>query len=191
MSAALVDSRMGVEQAVHIIEWCATGGKDRWPSRRNPWPWPDDDASTVRQEIAQMQESPRASVITAQAKMVWDSAVKQRTLTAWLLRTYRPVTMLVFQICKAEAAYCTRLLAGNFATERDFPVLTGNAGKLASAPLKLCDARPAAAFLDSLAALRLMNTPCTVVCDWLLEGDDLAAARRASRESEISFSCWV
>jgi hypothetical protein len=144
----------------------------------------------VREEIARLQNSPQAAVIAAQAKTVWDLAVHQRKLTVWCLRTYRPVTMLVFQTCEIGAISCARLLAGDFIVERAFPILVGNAVRQGAAPLKLCDARPPGAFQNSLAALMLLKAPSCVVCDWVLEGDELAAARHASSEAEISFSCW-
>jgi hypothetical protein len=188
MSGALVESKLGVKQAIDLIESCVKDGGILGPSRRPWWPWPDDDLSTVREEIARLQDLPQAAAIVAQAESVWDLAVHRKKSTVWFLRTYRPVTMLVFQICRVGAIPCARLLAGKIAY-RDFPVLTGNAAKLAPAPLKICDARPAGAFLNSLAMLMPLNAPCTVVCDWVLEGDELAAARHASREAEISFSC--
>jgi hypothetical protein len=189
MNGAFVESRLGVEQAICLIESFAKGDGNRWSSRRPRWPWPDDDVFTVREEIVRLQNSPQAAAIAAQAENVWDSAVHRKKSTVWFLRTYRPVTMLVFQICRVGAISCGRLLAGNFFPERDFPVLTGNASKQATAPLKLCDARPPGAFLNSLAALMSVKAPCSAVCDWALEGDELAAARHASREAEISFSC--
>lgn len=188
MSGALVDSKLAIRQAIDLIESCAKSGGLLSPSRRPSWPWPDDDLSTVREEIARLQDSPQAASVAAQAEMLWDLAVRQKKPTVWFLRTYRPVTLVVSQLCRGGVTSCARLLAGKY-VDRDFPILTGNAGKLASAPLKLCDARPAGAFLNSLAALEQVKAPCSVVCDWVLEGDELAAARHASREAEISFSC--
>jgi hypothetical protein len=188
MSGALVDSRQGVEQAICLIASFAKGDGVDWTSRRTQWPWQDDDVNTVREEITRLHESPQAAAIAAQATEVWDLAVHQKKPTVWLLRTYRPVTMLVFQMCKVGAISCERLMAGNFFPEQDFPILTGNAVKLSNAPLKLCDARPTGAFLSSLATLTAGKAPCSVVCDWVLEGDELAAAHHASGEAEISFS---
>jgi hypothetical protein len=190
MNGALIDSKTGVEQAINLIESTFNGGGNRWSSRQPRWPWPEDDVSTVRQEIVRLQNSPQAAAIAAQAKNVWDLAVHQRKSTVWCLRSYRPVTMLIFQTCEIGAISCARLLAGDSFVERAFPILVGNAVKQAAAPLKLCDARPPGAFSNALAALMLLKAPSCVVCDWVLEGDELAAARHASGKAEISFSCW-
>jgi hypothetical protein len=116
MSGALIDSKLGVDQAIDLIESSYKGGGNRWSSRQPRWPWPDDDVSTVREEIARLQNSPQAAAIAAQAEIVWDLAVHRRELTVWCLRTYRPVTMLVFQTCAVGAISCARLLAGNHLT---------------------------------------------------------------------------
>lgn len=189
MNGALIDSKLGVEQSINLIESTFDGGGNRWSSGQSQWPWPNDDASTVREEIARLQNSPQVAAIAAQSKAVWDLAVHQRKSTVWCLRTYRPVTMLVFQTCEIGAISCALLLAGDPIVAQAFPILVGNAVMLSAAPLKLCDARLPGAFPNALAALILLKAPCWVVCDWVLQGDELAAARHASSEAEISFSC--
>jgi hypothetical protein len=162
MSGALIDSKLGVEQAINLIESTFNGGGNRWSSPQPRWPWPDDDASTVREEIARLQNSTQAAAIAAQAKTVWDLAVHQRKLTVWCLRTYRPVTMLVFQACEIGAISCALLLAGDSIVVRAFPILVGNAVKQGAAPLKLCDAHPPGAFPNALAALMQEGLPRSV-----------------------------
>ncbi len=187
MSGSLVDGRLGVEQAICLIESFVKGDGICSPPLRPRWPWPDDDVSRVREEIARLQNSPQAQAISAQAKMVWDLAIRQKKATVWFLRSYRPATMLIFQMCKIAVIPCERLLAGHFVV-RDFPVLTGSAARLATAPLKLCDARPKGAFVNAVATLVKAGGPCRAVCDWVLEDDELLAARRASREAQILFT---
>lgn len=99
MSGALVDSRRGVGQAICLIESFAKGDGICSSPLRPRWPWPDDDASRVREEIARLQNSPQAAALAAHARIVWDTAARQKQLTVWFLRTYSPVTMLFFQMC--------------------------------------------------------------------------------------------
>lgn len=186
MQGSFMDSRQAVKQSIDLIESCVGGDRIRLAARRPFGPWPDDDVATVREEIARLEFSTQAAALMAQARTVWEMAVYRKQSTIWFLRNYRPVTMLIFQICEVAAIPCARLLAGRFAV-RDFPVLVSHAGKLAAAPLKLCDARPPSAFLDSLAGLVETGAQCAVVCDWVLEGKELEAARYASREGQISF----
>ena len=62
-----------------------------------------------------------------------------------------------------------------------------DAAKLAAAPLTLFDARPAGAFLDALPTLAELREPYRIVCDWVPEGAELAAARQTSRATGIQF----
>lgn len=188
MGGYLVDSRLGVAQAILVFESFARGGGTLRPSRAPRSPWPDDQVSKLGEEINRLQRSGHASAISAQAGLVWNLAVHRKKSTVWFLRTHCPAMMLVVQMCQVGAIPCERLLAGHFEV-RDFPVLTNLAGKLAYAPLMLCDARPAGAFLDSLTRLSLAKAPCFALCDWILEGRELAMARRAAREAGITFLC--
>jgi len=188
MSGSLIDSRLGVEQAICLIESCGKGDGISSSPLRPRWPWPDEDASRVRDESARLLDSPQAQAISAQAKMVWDLAIRQKKATVWFLRSYRPATMLVFQMCKIAAIPCERLLAGHF-EDREFPILTGVAVKLSAAPLKLCDARPPRVFLNSLVTLIEAGAPYCVACDWVLAGKELEAARYASSEARFRFLC--
>jgi hypothetical protein len=59
--------------------------------------------------------------------------------------------------------------------------------KLAATRLMLRDARPAGAFLDALPTLAELRVPYRIICDWVPEGAELAAARQTSRETGIQF----
>ena len=182
-----MDSRQAVAQAIDLMETCCCAPSG-FPSRRGLGPWPDEDVSVVRDEIARLLNAPHAAGLAAQARIIWDLAVIRKQSSVWYLRNYYPVTMLIFQMDVIGTIPCARMLAGHI-MDRDFPILTKYAKAVVAAPLKLCSARRPGAFADSLPALIGTRAPSHVICDWILEGGELAAARSASSGSRISFSC--
>jgi hypothetical protein len=115
-------------------------------------------------------------------------AVRRKVPAIWFIRSYGPTPVLLSATFERAEVPITRLLNAEL-RERDFAVLTSTFARFANAPLRICDARQPGALLNSLPALFSENLDCCVVCDWYLEGEELAAAHQLAKESQIAFLC--
>jgi hypothetical protein len=147
-----------------------------------------DGVERLEEDLWDLEYSPQKAVVIAQTQLVWDLAVRRKVPTRWFLRTHRPVTVLLSAIYERAEVPIERNANAEL-TEEDFSRLTCTVGRLAGAPLRMSDAREAGALLESLPEFFSEVEPCCVVCDWPLDGEELAAALQLKDESEISFLC--
>ena len=84
------------------------------------------------------------------------------------------------------STFSEQFLNGNL-REGDFLTLTCAAGRLAQSQIRICDAREPDVFLKVLFDAH--NHFDYAMCDWKLQGEELAAAYRMTRDSQISFLC--
>jgi hypothetical protein len=159
------------------------------PSWREFGPWLAEGVKKLEEELAALEYSPRKAMLIDQVRVIWSLAVRRRTPAIWFIRAGNPVTVLVSAICEVAEVPTPRVVNGEL-EDRDFSRLTGAVGRFASSPLRMCNAREPGAFLNLLPKLFSEEADCCVVCDWSLEGEDLAAAVQLKDESQISF-LWL
>jgi hypothetical protein len=190
MSKSLVEIRPCLRQAIDLMEQLYESANGscgiRCPSWREFGPWLAEGVKKLEEELAALDYSPRRPILIDQARVIWSLSVRRSIPAIWFIRTSNPVTALVSATCEVAELPIPRVVNGEL-KDRDFPRLTFAVGRLASAPLRMCDARKPGAFLNSLPKLFSEEVACYVVCDWCLEGEELAAALQLKDESQISF----
>lgn len=148
--------------------------------------WQDQSVEQVRLELRRLLRSPQLSAFMNQSVELWLRLIRYQKPTVLFCRNYSPVAMTLFQMCMRGNILTESFLDGDF-KERDFPVLTSAAGKLSFSPIRICDAREPDTFLRVLSDAHKAFE--YAMCDWSLEGDELAAAQRATQDSPITFLC--
>lgn len=127
-------------------------------------------------------------VICAQARIIWKQAICRRLPTIWFVRSHSAGKIIFTAMCCLAGVSVQKIVKGEL-TEKDFFHLTCAAGYLSSAPLRICEISRALQFKESIETLALENSFSFAVCDWELEGEDLALAEHFTRISSLTFMC--
>ena len=192
MSESLVEIRPCLRQAVDLMEafYDAVHGCTgiRCPSWREVGPWLADGVQKLEEDVWSLEYSPQKAVLVDQTAAIWNLAVYRNVPAIWFIRTHRPLIVLLSAICEMAEVAVSRVLNAQL-EDRDFPRLTRTVGQFAGAPLRICDIREPSAFWGCLPTLFSEDAALYVVCDWRLEGEELAAAHQLGKESQISFLC--
>jgi hypothetical protein len=148
--------------------------------------WPDQSPERVQLELRALLRSPHLSAYLNQMWMFWRFLMRSQKPTVLFCRSHTPVANMLFLMCMRGSTFSEQLLEGDV-KERDFPVLTCGAGRLSNAPIRICDARSSDAFMRVLFDAQALFD--YALCDWMLKGEEMAAAYRMTRDSQIMFLC--
>lgn len=165
-------------------EWSWPGGVIRMT--RTYTRWAGYNPELVQAELRAMLSDPKLPLYFNQQWRFWSLVINQHKRTLIFCRNRSPMAFLLFLMAQTGSRFSKQFVEGGYG-DSDFPVLTSSAGKLCNAPIRFCDAREPAAFLRMLSEVHKSFE--YVVCDWILEGDELAAAERVTQESPITFLC--
>lgn len=153
----------------------------------SPLRW-QESLNKTRKELVGLRPSAKKCAAVAQAKAVWEVAVRHKLKTACLFRERSPVSGVLFQICALAGVPYQRTLSDKM-RDRDYSLLTYVVGKLGASPIVIADVSQPGAFAERLSALTSCRASCFVVCDWTLNDEELEAARRAARDFRMAFTC--
>jgi hypothetical protein len=126
-------------------------------------------------------------VICAQAWIIWKQAICRRLPTVWFVRS--PAGKIVFNAMCFLAGVSVQKIVNSELTEKDFARLTCAARYLAAAPVRICEISETNHFKESIEALAAENSFSFAVCDWELEGEDLALGEHFARTLSLTFLC--
>jgi hypothetical protein len=146
----------------------------------------DQSPEHVETELRSLLRSPLRSAYMNQSLTFWHVLLRQSKPTVLFCRERSPIANLLFQMCMRGNILSDRFLDGDF-IERDFPVLTCAAGALSNAPIRICDARDPDTFLRVL--FEAHKSLEYAMCDWTLTGEEMAAAYRMTKDSNVTFLC--
>jgi len=147
--------------------------------------WPDQSPEQVQLELRALLRSPQLSAYLNHSWTFWSLLLRRQRPILWFCRNRSPVATVLFLMCRGSTL-SERFLDGDL-RERDFPILTGSAGRLSIAPIRVCDARERDSFCKVLFDAQTLFD--YAFCDWRLEGEELAGAYRMTRDSQITFLC--
>ena len=178
-----------VLRVIEVLEMLHAEHHD--PEMSPPWVssgfMADQSAEAVQTELRALLKSPELAPAMNQSWTFWHFLLRRQNSTLLVCRNRSPVANLLFQMCMFGGNILTeQFLAGNF-QESDLAVLTSAAGRLSNAPIRICDARNPGSFIEVLSAAHKSFE--YVLCDWTLDGEELAAAYRLTRDSDITFLC--
>jgi len=179
-----------LKQAIDVLESCVQTSDPgiRCPSWRTFGPWPEDGASTVRQELSQLHESRHDATASALIEIVRDAAIRHQVPTIWFCRTQRPISAVVYLWCAEAKVPWQRGLDGRLEGS-DFPLLIAAAGRIGPAPLRICDTRKPCSVAETLLDVISGHSVRVAVCDWTLEGEELIAVRQVATRSVLAIIC--
>jgi len=177
-----------IHRAIEILEdfYSENHGMESTPSWRQSGHWSDQSPAQVQHELRALLHSPKLPAYLNQQWRFWHFLIRRQKPTLVFCRSRSPLANLIFLMSMTGSTFTEQLLDGNL-SERDFPVLTCAAGMLSKAPIRICDAREPDVLLRVLFDAHKHFD--YAVCDWKLDGDELAAAYRMTQDSQISFLC--
>ena len=167
-------------------EWSWPGGVIRMTKTYSRWAGYNPEL--VQAELRAMLSDPKLPFYFNQQWRFWSFVINQQKQTLIFCRNHSPMAFLLFLMAQTGSRFSKQFVDGDYC-ESDFPVLTSSAGKLWNAPIRFCDAKEPTAFLRMLSDAHKSFE--YAVCDWILEGDELAAAQRLTKDSPITFLCPV
>lgn len=180
----LFDIRPCVTQVLYVMEliyWNKCGPGPAWLALK---PSAEDDVLSVTEDLPDLEYSPHKAVLIDQVRIIWNLVVRRRMPAIWFIRTHRPVTTVFSALCEMAQVSFPRFFHGEL-TESDFQRLTEAMRKLANSPLKICDASQPEMFRKALH-LTASNPVDYVICDWVLDEEELALAQHFTRNSQTS-----
>jgi hypothetical protein len=127
-------------------------------------------------------------VINDQARIIWKLTIYRRFPTVWFVRSHSAGKIIFTTMCCLTGVSVQKIVDGEL-TEKDFARLTCAAGNLSAAPLRICEISGADQFKESVEALVAEASFSFAVCDWKLEGEDLALAEHFAQTSSLTFLC--
>jgi len=148
--------------------------------------WPDQSPEQVQLELRALLRSPHLSAYLNQMWTFWRFVMRSQKPTLLFCRSRSPAANMLFLMCMRGSTLSEQLLEGDL-KERDFPVLICGAGRLSNAPIRICDARNPDAFMRALFDAHTLFD--YALCDWILEGEEMAVAYSMTRDSQITFLC--
>ena len=185
MIEGLIEPRPLLLEAIEVMEACCFASEEE---AQPPWLdsgfLPDGSPKQVRSDLLQLLRSPELHRYVNQAGLFWSRLIRNETPTVVFCRNYSPVALTLFQICIKAQTFEEPFLKGCF-QESDFPPLTEATGRLVNSPIRYCDVREPDTFLKVL--FEAHPSFAFALCDWNLAGEELAAAYRMTRDSQIVF----
>ena len=118
-----------------------------------------------------------------QARIVWQWLHRRRRVIVFC-RELSPVATMVFQMCQQGRTNPMPRLISGWMNESHFGHILNAAGRLASAPLRICDTREPDTFPTLLQAARPHFDHA--LCDWPLCAQEKAAAHRQMHNAPIT-----
>jgi hypothetical protein len=184
---SLMEPRPVVERAIDILEAYSADrcGEERLPACQQSGHCPDESPEQVREELLELLQSP-ALIAHRNLSVTFWRLVRNRKRTVLFCRNRSPVANALMHMCMPGDTLSERLLDGAL-REIDFARLTVGAGRLAHAPVRVCDVREPDTFLRVLFDAH--EAFDFAICDWKLAGEELAAAYRLTRDSHVTFLC--
>jgi len=129
---------------------------------------------------------PKLSRQMTQARLIWQWLHRRRRVMV-LCRELSPVATIVFQMCQRGRTNPMPRIISGWMNESDWPYMLNAAGRLASAPLHICDTREPDTFPTLLHAARPHFDHA--LCDWPLSAQEKAAAQRQTHNAPITLWC--
>lgn len=175
-----------VLEAIGVLEqlsYLHFSGEDAARLLRSEW-WIYAEAKNVQQELQEFIRSPRYLSFRKLSAIFWRHSICARRATIMFCRELSPLATTLFHWSAGAKVFSERLAAG-ILEDDDFPKLTAAAGKLAGAPIRICDARTPDMFLRVLFETHTMFD--YAVCDWTLDEEEVAGACRMTSDSRIKF----
>lgn len=127
-------------------------------------------------------------VIHDQAWIIWKQTIYRRFPTVWFVRSHSAEKIIFTAICSLAGVSFHSLVHGEL-SEKDFSRMTCAVCNLAAAPLRICEISGLDQFKEAVETLAAEHAFSFAVCDWELEGEDLALAEHFSRTSSLTFLC--
>lgn len=125
-------------------------------------------------------------VLHAQIQVISNLAICRQMPTVWFLRSHSPEKTIFTMMCILADVPVKRITSGEM-TDKDFANLTCVAGNLSAAPIRICETSSSDQFKESVEALLAEKSFSYVVCDWELDGADLALAKQLGGKSVLTF----
>lgn len=129
---------------------------------------------------------PKLSRRMAQARTTWQWLHRRRRVIVFC-RELSPVATMVYQMCQRGRTNPLPRIISGWMNEADWPHVLNAAGRLASAPLRICDTREPETFPSVLHAARPHFDHA--LCDWPLSAQEKAEAHRLTHGSPIKLWC--
>lgn len=113
-------------------------------------------------------------ILASNARAVFDTTIRRKMPTLWLVKTRHPVFVLYAALCASinKSVKTAHLFLG----ETDFPRLTKLGAKLVRAPLHIVSMEEHASLSTALENLPARKFPWTVLCNWRFDALDSAVA---------------
>ena len=127
-------------------------------------------------------------VISDQARIISKQTFYRLFPTVWFVRSHSAGKIIFTAMCSLAKVSIEKIVAGDL-TEDDFGRLTCAAAHFSNAPLRICEITCTNQFKESIKVLAMENSFSFALCDWELEGEDLAVAENFARTSLITFIC--
>ena len=146
--------------------------------------WSDESPEHIQKELRELLNSSQLAAHLNQQRIFWQFLMRRCKPTILFFRERSPLANVLFLMTLTGSTFRKEFVDGNL-EDNDFLILTCGAGRLAAAPIRICDASEPDTFLRVLFEAR--HSFDYVMCDWSLAGDELAAAYRMTQDSPIVF----
>ena len=140
----------------------------------------------MKEDFAELEYSSQKAVLVDHTRILLNQVIRRQVPAIWFIRQHRPVTVLLSVICEQAEIPFSHIREGEL-TDENFANLTVWVGNIAGSPLKICDASQRESFKNACTTLILSKWDGLVLCDWVLEEDEIAVAEDLTANRNISF----